>query len=165
MSTTTSAPTPAPFPGQRGTRRWLTPDEEATWRAFRRMLVAVTERTTKDLSTTNLSMPDYDVLSTLADREDHRWGLRELAEKMEWSRSRLSHQIGRMQARGLVDRLPDEADGRGVVLRLTPAGLAALRAATSTHLASVRRRFVDHLSPEELETIRDLADRIADAPG
>jgi len=161
MSTTN----PAPFPGQRGTRRWLTPDEEAAWRAFRRMLVAVTERTTKDLSPTNLSMPDYDVLSTLADRADHRWGLREMAEKMEWSRSRLSHQISRMQTRGLVDRLPDDTDRRGVVLQLTPAGLAALREATSTHLASVRRRFVDHLSAEELETIRDLAARIADAPG
>lgn len=161
MSTTN----PAPFPGQRGTRRWLTPDEEAAWRAFRRMLVAVTERTSKDLAATNLSMPDYDVLSTLADRDGHRWGLRDMAEKMEWSRSRLSHQLGRMQARGLVDRLPDDTDGRGVVLQLTPVGYAALREATGTHLASVRRRFVDRLSPDELETIRDLAARIADEPG
>ncbi|MFJ3404089.1 MarR family winged helix-turn-helix transcriptional regulator [Promicromonospora sp. NPDC090134] len=166
MSTTSSAP----YPEHRGTRRWLTPDEEAAWRAFRRMLVAVTERTAKDLAGTSLSLPDYDVLSTLAERDHHRWGLRDLAAKMEWSRSRLSHQISRMQTRGLVDRLPDDADGRGVVLQLTEAGYAALRGATATHLASVRNRFVDHLSPDELETIRGLAIRIADgrddrAPG
>ena len=155
---------PAPFPERRGTRRWLSQDEEVAWRAFRRMLVAVTERTAQDLAPTGLSLPDYEVLSTLVEREGHRWGLRDMAAKMEWSRSRLSHQITRMQARGLVDRLPDDTDGRGVLLQLTPAGHAALREATAVHLASVRRRFVDRLSPAELATLRELSERVADPP-
>ncbi|WP_127476101.1 MarR family winged helix-turn-helix transcriptional regulator [Microbacterium sulfonylureivorans] len=152
---------PAPFPHERGTRRWLSEDEERSWRAFRRMMTAVTERTAHDLAPTGLSMPDYEVLSTLVDREEHRWGLRDMAAKMEWSRSRLSRQISRMQARGLVDRHADDSDGRSVVLELTESGYAALRAATATHLASVRRRFVDRLTPEELVVLRGLAERVS----
>jgi DNA-binding MarR family transcriptional regulator len=150
----------APFPAERGTRRWLTADEERGWRAFRRILVVVTERTAKDLAATGLSMPDYEVLSTLVDRADHCWGLRDMAAKMEWSRSRLSHQITRMEKRGLIERAPDPGDGRGVLLRLTDTGYTTLKAATPTHLASVRARFVDHVTPEEMSMLESLADRV-----
>ena len=150
----------APYPGRRGTARWLSEDEEASWRAFRRMLVAITERTAADLVPTGLSVSDYDVLSKIADRDGRPWGLREMAESMEWSRSRLSRQLARMQERGLITRDPDEADGRGIEILMSEAGRAALRSATGAHLASVRRHYIDKLSPRDLDILRRLADHV-----
>ncbi|MGH3095170.1 MAG: MarR family transcriptional regulator, partial [Streptosporangiales bacterium] len=71
---------------------WLSEEEEHAWRAFRRLLTALPARTARDLAAdSGLSMADYEVLSTLSEKPDRRWGLKDLAAKMEWSRSRLSH--------------------------------------------------------------------------
>src|SRR5262245_51384915 len=102
---------------------WLNPDEERAWRAFRRITIAVQTRTTRDLSRIGLSEPDYEVLSTLAERPGHASTLREQAAKMGWSRSRLSRHASRMETRGLIRRTPDPADGRGCFLVLTEHGL------------------------------------------
>jgi len=145
--------------------RWLSEEEERAWRAFRRLLVALPARTARDLADSGLSMADYEVLSTLSEKAGHRWSLKELAVKMEWSRSRLSHHTARMQERALVEREADPADARGCILHLTDSGLAALEAAAPGHVASVRARFLDHVTLDELATLESIATRIADLPG
>ena len=146
--------------------RWLTRDEERAWRAVRRLLIALPARTARDLADdSGLSAADYEVLSTLSEKTGHRWPLKDLAAKMEWSRSRLSHHTARMQQRGLIDREPDPADARGCILHLATSGLRALEAAVPGHVASVRARFLDHLTPDELATLERICTRIADLPG
>ena len=71
--------------------RWLSTDEERAWRAVRRLLTVVPSRLARDLNQLGLSTADYEVLSTLSEKPDRRWGLKDFAEKMQWSRSRLSH--------------------------------------------------------------------------
>ena len=145
--------------------RWLSADEEAAWRAFRRLLTTLPARLARDLSSgTGLSMTDYEVLSTLSEKPDRRWALKDLAAKMEWSRSRLSHHTTRMQERGLIDREPDPADARGCLLRLTDTGFAVLADAAPSHLDSVRDRFLDHLDPAELRLLGEISTRVADLP-
>lgn len=145
--------------------RWLTEDEERAWRAFRRMLTSLPARTARDLADdSGLSAADYEVLSTLSEKTGHRWPLKDLATKMEWSRSRLSHHTARMQERGLVEREPDLADARGCILHLTARGQSVLETAAPGHVASVRARFLDHLTPDELATLERVATRIADLP-
>src|SRR5687767_12781695 len=109
-----------------GAVRWLGPDEERAWRAFLRVMVAVRKGTARDLATVGLSEPDYEVLSTLSERPGHTSTLGEQADKMGWSRSRLSRHASRMEARGLLRRAPDPADGRGCLLVLTEQGLDTL---------------------------------------
>jgi DNA-binding MarR family transcriptional regulator len=145
--------------------RWLTPDEERAWRAFRRLLIALPARTARDLADdSGLSSADYEVLSTLSETDGHRWSLKDLAMKMEWTRSRLSHHTTRMQERELVERETDPADARGCILHLTTSGLRALEAAAPGHVTSVRDLFLDHLSPDELEMLERISTRIADLP-
>jgi DNA-binding MarR family transcriptional regulator len=139
-------------------------DELADWKQVRRLLTVLPARLARDLSATELSAPDYEVLSTLVERPDHAWGLRDFAAKMQWSRSRLSHHAARMEARGLITRAPDPSDARGSIYHLTTAGRAALREATPTHLASVRSRFLDHLTTDELAALARISRRIADLP-
>jgi DNA-binding MarR family transcriptional regulator len=145
--------------------RWLSADEELAWRAFRRLLTTLPARLARDLTAdTGLSMTDYEVLSTLSEKPDRRWALKDLAAKMEWSRSRLSHHTTRMQDRGLIDREPDPTDARGCLLKLTDTGYTVLEQAAPAHLASVRDRFLDHLDPAELDLLGRLSTRIADLP-
>jgi DNA-binding MarR family transcriptional regulator len=144
---------------------WLSADEEQAWRAFRRMLTALPARLGRDLARdSELSSADYEVLSTLSEKPNHRWELKDLAAKMEWSRSRLSHHASRMEGRGLVDKEADPQDARGCILHLTDQGYAVLEVAAQHHLVSVRRRFVDHLSRDELALLREVSARIADLP-
>jgi DNA-binding MarR family transcriptional regulator len=140
--------------------KWLSPDEERAWRAFRRVMVAVQTGTARDLAAIGLSEADYEVLSTLSERPDHTSTLHEQADKMGWSRSRLSRHATRMEARGLVRRAPDPADGRGCFLVLTEQGLDALVQAAPVHLASVRHHLIDRLTPDDLAAIERLARRL-----
>ncbi|WP_439679426.1 MarR family winged helix-turn-helix transcriptional regulator [Embleya sp. MST-111070] len=142
--------------------RWLNPDEERAWRAYRRMVVAVQAATARDLAAVGLSEPDYEVLSTLSERPDHTSTLREQAAKMRWSRSRLSRHATRMEARGLLRRAPDPADGRGCFLILTDHGLETLENAAPAHVASVRRHFIDRLPPEDLGALERIARKLED---
>ncbi|MDG4798206.1 MarR family winged helix-turn-helix transcriptional regulator [Micromonospora sp. WMMD1082] len=144
---------------------WLSEDEERAWRAFRRLLVALPARIGRDLARdSGLSPADYEVLSTLSEKPDRRWALKDLAAKMEWSRSRLSHHAARMQARGLIEKEPDPQDARGCILHLTDDGFGVLEQAAPYHLVSVRSRFLAHVSADELATLRRLSTRIADLP-
>lgn len=146
-----------------GTVNWLNHDEERAWRAYRRMVIAVQAATARDLAAVGLSEPDYEVLSTLSERPDRTSTLREQATKMRWSRSRLSRHATRMEARGLLRREPDPADGRGCLLVLTDDGMETLEAAAPAHLDSVRRHFVDRLSPEDLQALERIAAKVQDA--
>ncbi|MCF0084971.1 MarR family winged helix-turn-helix transcriptional regulator [Streptomyces griseoaurantiacus] len=145
--------------------RWLNPDEERAWRAYRRMVVAVQAATARDLAAVGLSEPDYEVLSTLSERPDHTSTLREQATKMRWSRSRLSRHATRMEARGLLRRAPDPADGRGCFLVLTDHGLDTLESVAPAHVASARRHFIDRLSPEDLRAVERIAQKLEDIEG
>ncbi|MEV5581492.1 MarR family winged helix-turn-helix transcriptional regulator [Streptomyces parvus] len=140
---------------------WLTPDEDHTWRAYLRMVTAVQVGVAQDLAALGLSEPDYEVLSTLSEREDGTSTLHEQAAKMGWSRSRLSRHASRMEARELIRRAPDPTDGRGCLLVLTPAGWDVLRDAAPSHVTSVRRHFVDRLTPEELAALGRIAQKLS----
>ena len=140
--------------------RWLNADEERAWRAFRRIMVAVQTGTAHDLAAIGLSEADYEVLSTLSERPGHTSSLGEQAMKMGWSRSRLSRHATRMEARGLLRRAPDAADGRGCLLVLTDDGLTTLHAAAPAHLASVRRHLIDRLTPDDLTALERIAQHL-----
>ena len=77
--------------------RWLTDDEQRAWRAYRRMVLLVDAEVARELARDNgLSMPDYQVLSTLSESAELRCRLSELATNMQCSASRLSHHVSRM---------------------------------------------------------------------
>jgi len=91
--------------------------------------------------------------------------LTELAAHMLWSKSRLSHHIGRMEQRGLVVREPCDDDGRGSMVVLTASGRNAIEAAAPRHVESVRRNFVDLIEPAELAVLDALTARVVAALG
>lgn len=141
--------------------RWLTDEQQRAWRAYRRMQTILPAMLAHDLwRETGLSDPDYDVLSTLSETPSHSWRLRELAAKMLWSRSRLSHHISRMERRGLVQREGDPDDARGCMIVLTDAGMQTLVEAAPSHVESVREHFIDLLSEGDVKALREISERV-----
>ncbi|MEU8774012.1 MarR family transcriptional regulator [Streptomyces sp. NPDC048606] len=149
----TRDPDPAP--------RWLTESEQRAWYAWRRMFPLVNAGIARDLGQdSGLSEADYDVLSVLGSTEGHRTRISALALLMQWSRSRLSHQLTRMEQRGLVRREEVASDGRGAQVVLTPAGVGAITEAAPLHVESVRRHLIDVLTPEQLATLAEVGETL-----
>ncbi|WP_346536594.1 MarR family transcriptional regulator [Micromonospora sp. DPT] len=143
--------------------RWLDDREDRAWRGYRRMRRLLDLQLARDLMRdAGLSEPDYDVLSDLSEAPDGRLRLGELADRMLWSRSRLSHHLSRMQQRGLVTREECATDGRGSVVVLTVEGRRAIEAAAPGHVAAVRRHLIDLLEPDELAALDRLSHRVVD---
>jgi DNA-binding MarR family transcriptional regulator len=107
-----------------------------------------------------LSDADYMVLVNLSEAEGQRVRMNDLATRLNWSKSRLSHHLARMQARGLVERDECPSDGRGAFAVLGACGLAEIQRAAPSHVASVRRHFIDVLDARQLEQLTGIAERI-----
>ncbi|WP_233414963.1 MarR family winged helix-turn-helix transcriptional regulator [Streptomyces sp. N35] len=143
--------------------QWLTDREQRAWQAYRRMFLLLNAQISRDLQhDSKLSDPDYDVLSNLGAAPDRRRRVSELADRMLWSRSRLSHHLARMEQRGLVVREGVATDGRGAVVTLTDQGMRTLDAAAPAHVASVRRHFIDLLSPAQLDVLAELGEAVVE---
>lgn len=139
--------------------RWLNPTEERAWRGFRRMFTLLEGQLARELTDeSGLSMADYTVMSNLVEAEGRRWRITELADHMQWSQSRLSHQIRRMESRGLARREDVTEDGRGTVVALTREGTRAIAAAAPGHFRSVRKHMINLLTEEQLQTLGDISD-------
>ncbi|MBB5953951.1 DNA-binding MarR family transcriptional regulator [Saccharothrix tamanrassetensis] len=143
--------------------RWLDEREARVWRAYldlNRELPAVLER--RLVRDSGLSNADYSLLVPLSEAPDGLVRSRELGAMVGWERSRLSHQVGRMEKRGLVVREECAEDARGSMVRLTPAGRAAIEAAAPSHVAAVRRYLFDVLTDEELDVLGRAFGRVLD---
>ena len=141
--------------------RWLTPAEDEAWRGYRRMRTLLDLQLARDLGQdSELSEPDYDVLSTLSEGPQPRWRASDLATHLRWSSSRLAHHVGRMERRGLVAREPCADDRRGAMITLTDTGWATLRAAAPPHVESVRRHFIDLLTPAEVAALATISQKV-----
>ena len=141
--------------------RWLDEREQHAWRSIRemhhRLSIAVERRLVQE---SGLSAADYQVLVPLSESVDGRLRARDLARDAGWEKSRLSHQMRRMEQRGLVEREDCATDARGSYVRLTPAGRAAIEAAAPGHVEAVRRLFLDVLEPAELDVLAAMAARV-----
>src|SRR5450756_2781605 len=94
----------------------------------------------RDLHPFGLSAHDYEILVELSEAPGHRLRMTELADRTTQSRSRLSHQVSRMETKGLVSREDCEGDKRGTFAVLTANGEAAIKTVSYTHLRAHETR-------------------------
>ncbi|MBC6794863.1 MarR family winged helix-turn-helix transcriptional regulator [Corynebacterium macclintockiae] len=141
--------------------QWLNSREQQVWRAWLNTHIQINAELAQQLSAdTSLSLSDYEVLVHLSESPDNQQRIVALANTMQWSRSRLSHQITRMAKRGLVRRETCDADGRGAFVVLEPAGLEAITNAAPGHVKKVRELIFDHLSDAEVEKLLALLSKL-----
>ncbi|GAB2699643.1 MarR family winged helix-turn-helix transcriptional regulator [Nocardia thraciensis] len=141
--------------------RWLSSAQQRAWRAYmdggQRLLAELNRQLQRD---SDLSLAEYRILVLLSEAQGRSLRMSDLADGVLSSRSRLTHQIRRMEEQGMVRRTSAEEDGRGVRAHLTEEGMHRLRAAAPGHVHAVRRNFVDLLTPEQLEVIGDVFETI-----
>ncbi|MEU0238910.1 MarR family winged helix-turn-helix transcriptional regulator [Nocardiopsis sp. NPDC006198] len=145
------------------TPRWLEAEEKAAWDSFIRMQETLIGRLSRLLQAdSGMSASDYIVLVSLTGTSEGKMRLLELANRVNWEKSRMSHQVRRMAERGLVAREECPDDARGAFVVATPAGYKAIEDAAPLHVEHVRRLFVDALTPNQLSTFARLSQRVSD---
>ncbi|NUT94460.1 MAG: MarR family transcriptional regulator [Saccharothrix sp.] len=107
-----------------------------------------------------VSLADYEVLVRLSEQKGHRMRMSQLADEVASSKSRVSHQVARMEREGLLVRRECPEDGRGVFAELTDRGMATLEGSAPTHVEGVREHMIDLLSREEQEVLAKVFDRV-----
>lgn len=133
----------------------------AAWRAYRVSSILLEGRLHRELvEAHDITLADYEVLVRLAERPDRRMRMSVLATEVASSKSRVSHQIARMERAGLVERDNCSSDGRGVYAVLTETGMAKLREAAPTHVDGVRRHMIDLTTEAQRATLAKVFDRI-----
>jgi len=140
---------------------WLNAREDRAWRAFlhaRDQLNAYLNQHL--LQDSGLSGADYEILAVLSEHPTGHMPAQELGALVRWEKSRLSHQIRRMQDRGLVAREPNPADGRSALICLLTAGRRAIQDAAPQHVHNVHEHFTGLFTPAELDTLAALNERI-----
>ena len=138
----------------------LSADETHIWRALLRLSDLLRFRVAADVrKVSDLSPADHSVLLHLAETDFGRILQQDLASSMYWSKSRISHQLARMEERGLLTRMPDP-NSRQIIVAITKDGRAVINAVTPAHANAVRRHLLGHATAEELTVLVQLADRI-----
>jgi len=131
--------------------RWLTEEEQRAWRGLLRMTSQLNARANRLLQEEyGISLADYEVLVALS----------EAADALAWEQSRVSHQLARMQRRGLITREGCATDARGAFAVLTTVGRATIERAAPAHVEQVRQLVFDELSHEQVSALTEITTRV-----
>jgi DNA-binding MarR family transcriptional regulator len=103
----------------------------------------------------------FEILANLADA-DGLLTMTELADRVVYSRSGLTHQAGLLEKTGLITRRASPHDHRATVVDITKAGRARLAKVLPGHIEVVRNLLFDSLSPRDLHTLGDIMSRARD---
>jgi DNA-binding MarR family transcriptional regulator len=132
----------------------LSPDELAAWRGFLRVHSELTHELDSELRAEHdTPLTSYEVLLLLNDSGEGRLRMSELADRALLSRSGLTRLVDRLVGRGFVTREDCPDDARGYFAVITETGRAAFAEARRTHLAGVRRLFLERLSAEQRDQL------------
>ena len=143
--------------------RWLSEDEQCTWRAFLSAMRLLMDELDRELQR-DAGMPHtyYEILVALSEAPGRRLRMNQLADACQSSRSRLSHAVSRLEEAGWVRREACPTDKRGALAVMTDKGFAAIEAAAPGHVEGVRRHVFDVLTPEQVRQLGEISAAMRD---
>ena len=147
---------------RRAEPRWLSEEEQQSWRAYLRGVRELDVALDRDLQDYDISLSEYELLSMLSEQPEGRMRMSALAELIVQSRSRVTHTANRLEQRGWVYREPAPDDGRGVVLVLTDRGWAEIVEMARIHVESVRRNILDVVTQEQFACLGEIMQQVRD---
>ena len=135
-------------------------DRKAAWEGLVHAQARMMQRLGRELDEAGeIPLNTYDILVQLAENGG-RLRLKDLVDRVVLSQPGLSRKVARLEEEGLLDRLPDPNDGRGVLVRISKAGRSALRSAARVHISGIEREFSSQLSDVEAATLARVFDRL-----
>ncbi len=141
--------------------QWLSDEEQATWRAFNlasRIVDGALDR--QLMRDADMGHAHYAVLVALSEASDYQARMGDLADLLEYSPSRLSHAVRKMEANGWIERRQCPTDGRGQIAILTDLGRQTIEQAAPGHVNEVRRVVLGPLSASQQEQLRDICETL-----
>lgn len=139
----------------------LTDHQVSAWLSYQRMRTRLSERLNRELSReTGLSEADFEILAALIELPDEPVRALALRCGLEWEKSRLSHQLRRMEQRGLVTREICMEDNRGSVVRVTDEGRALAEQGRRVHEEAVRHLVLETLDTDQLDQLNAISEAI-----
>ncbi|WP_410569461.1 MarR family winged helix-turn-helix transcriptional regulator [Amycolatopsis sp. cmx-4-61] len=141
----------------------LSEAETAAWYAYMKVHLRLEYELNRQLrADSGISLADYHVLVALTSVPGGRMRVTDLAIRIGWERSRLSHHLKRMRDRGLVETGTAADDRRVTEVVLSDAGWETLRQAAPDHVGFVREAFLDALGVDEQAQLTTLLERVYD---
>jgi len=130
----------------------------AAWTRFQRMHARLTDRLNREIAReTGLSQADFEILCALIQQPDTPVRAFALRCGLEWEKSRLSHQLRRMEQRGLITRETCEEDNRSILIRVTPTGRSLAEAARHYYDGALRSYVADALTNEQIDALNAIS--------
>lgn len=147
--------------GHMETTQWLSHDEQRAWRGFLLGSRLVMDQLNRELTEAHdLSLTDYGILVRLSEEPDRRLRMTDLAASSGLSKSRLSHQMNRLERRGLTARVHCSDDARGMFAELTDDGYTVLSEAAHTHVRGVREHLLAAIDPGKIGDVAEWTERV-----
>lgn len=138
----------------------LTSLEDAAWRGFLLTHDRLWRALEAGLAAFDVSMAEYSALALLGEAGRDGMRMTELAERRLMSTGGFTRLADRLERRGLIQRRPSAADGRGSEAVLTKDGRALLRKAWRKQLAQLRELFFDRLDQNDLARLAGIWTRL-----
>lgn len=144
--------------------RWLDDKEQALWRIIREFLWQFPSAMDRQLSVdSSMQTGEYSVLAVLSEGPATSLRPADIADNLRWDRSRLSHLLRRMEAKGMITRCSDSTDRRGQQIELTEAGWKTIREAAPSHVTFIREKLFDSLDQHERAALETALPKILGA--
>jgi DNA-binding MarR family transcriptional regulator len=136
------------------------------WRSYLRSHASILRVLDAELAAQHgMTTRDYEVLLYLAQAPDRRLPMSALAESTMLTRSGITRLVDGLVAGGLIERAACPSDARVSYAQLTDEGFERLRQAGCTHVASIRRLFLERFTPHEIDQLASLLGRLPGAQG
>ncbi|MFJ7213471.1 MarR family winged helix-turn-helix transcriptional regulator [Amycolatopsis sp. NPDC098790] len=143
--------------------RTLEPEQWELWHTWMQAHRLLNRELDRDLQREHgISKAEFSVLVTLHQAPGGEMRVGELAESLDWEKSRVAHQLTRMENRELVKRTANESSGRRTGINLTAKGRSAARAAILGHADNIRRYFFEALTPDQAAAIHEWSRQTVD---
>ncbi len=141
--------------------RWLNEAELGAWMSLAGVMLKLNPALDSQLQRdSDLTHFGYLCLAMLSEKDDRTMRMSSLASRTNASLSRLSHVVTKLEARGLVERLPCEDSRRVTMVHLTDKGYDVLVEAAPGHVETVRSLVYDGLDAEDVEDLRRIMSHI-----
>jgi DNA-binding MarR family transcriptional regulator len=136
------------------------------WRSYLQSHAAIVRELDAELVAEHgMTTRDYEVLLYLAQAPDRKLPMSGLAESTMLTRSGITRLVDGLVASGCIERVSCASDARISYAQLTDGGYEKLRAAGRTHVASIKRLFLEHFSGDETDQLARLLSRLPGASG
>ena len=146
--------------------RWLNDEEQRTWRAFLWAVQLLQSQLDRELQAdAGMPLAYYVLLAMLSEAPERMLRMSDLAGVTQFSRSRLSHAVDKLEKLGWVERLECPSDARGAFARLTDAGFSVLERASRGHVEGVRRHLFDQLTPDQVKELGQIGEAVVEHLG